>query len=78
VESCYVVQSGLELWGSSTFLPTAFQIVHTAVPSLITIFFQYWNLNSGPCSCQAGAVPIEPCVSLYSFLFYFLKKIHDV
>jgi hypothetical protein len=40
-------------------------------------FGLYWDLNSGPCTCWASALPCEPCPSPFCFsnfsgkIFYF-------
>jgi hypothetical protein len=36
---------------------------------LVFVRGQYWGLNSGPCACESGALPLGPCPSLNNWSF---------
>jgi hypothetical protein len=38
---------------------------------LLLLLLQYWDLNSGPRSCQAGILPLEPLHQLFFILGVF-------
>jgi hypothetical protein len=41
------------------------------LPSSLHLFLFFLSLNSGPCACWAGALPLEPCPQPFSDLVFF-------
>jgi hypothetical protein len=38
---------------------------------MLLIFWQYWGLNSGPCDCWAGTLPLKTHTSPFCFFLFF-------
>jgi hypothetical protein len=47
---------------SSTFISQHFSVKNASSPFVfyLVIYWRYLGLNSGPCVCLAGALPLEP------------------